>query len=148
MAPRCTRRVAVCSFQEPVPLFVVTGRGQDEEISAEIMFTAVSVGSSSKLQQSSEATRRFVRVAFWVDDRSVPVYETTTHYPENWTPYIFLSALKLTIKRNHLVHCDYRSPHAAVLNEVHFLFSGTLENALEVLESKNAFLLVMGGEEN
>jgi hypothetical protein len=119
----------------------------EEEVSSPIWFTSVSVGystqQSSETRQilrmgESEATRRFVRVAFWVDDGVAPVFETTTNYPDNWTPRLYLSALKLTIKRNKLVYCDCRLPGAAVLNEVHFLFSGTFENAFDVLESQNA----------
>jgi hypothetical protein len=148
----------VFSLESFKPIYVVSRRVESNQLSEEVVsepiwFTSISVGPSTNLtretQQSSEATRfRQVRVAFWVDDDAAPVFETTSFCPSNWTPRIFLSALRATIQRNQIVHCDCRSLHGSVLNEVHFLFSGTLENALEVLEGQNAFLLVRGGEEN
>jgi hypothetical protein len=151
--------MAVFSFEGFKPIYVVSRRVEGNQLSEEVVsepiwFTSVSVSPTissrtREMQQSSEATRlRIVRVAFWVDDCAAPVFETTSYCPTNWTPRIFLSALRTSIQRNQIVHCDCRSRHGSVLNEVHFLFSGTLENTLDVLEGQNAFLLVRGGEEN
>jgi hypothetical protein len=126
----------------------VSVQEDQEMICAPILFDAISAildASTTVFQQSSGICHQQLRVSFWLGDAAFPVHVVVILFPIGWTNRMYLAALKLSIDRKSLIVCDSEARQCR-LNDVHLLFTGSVQNATLVLESQNAFWLVRGGE--
>ena len=99
-------------------------------------------------QQSSENAGDYIRaarVSFWVDADHLPVFDCFVEFPLHWTPRIYLAVLKLSILRNDVCLCNIQQPTFFTLGTVHMLFGAQLDVVMSILQTRHAFILVLGG---
>jgi hypothetical protein len=110
MAPRSTRRRAVVSFVQKKELISISDSStEDFDKAARVNFTSVSVvamGHHRLTQQSSPGSHTVAQLAFWVDENVLPVFDCCVEYPTNWSPRIYLAALKVSILFHNSCLCD------------------------------------------
>ena len=109
MGPRCTRRRSVTCFLDQVHLYNLTNTFESNNF----MFTAISVDRipPTKAEQkvdspvANEGKMCTMRICILVDECSCPIYNSLVDVLLEWSPHIYLAALKLSIHQRHLVLC-------------------------------------------
>lgn len=158
MAPRATRRQAVVGFGSTVALFEIpqddrfpSSASLGQSIEATVRFSTISVGCLHTNQPEGERPG-FVnmRVSFWVDVQPLPLVSCAVPVPSLWTPRIVLAAICLSIRRKGIVTIIRNSSPAIggdgnTVNDVHWLFAFGMEEVMDILQSQNSFLYIVGG---
>lgn len=160
MGPRPTRQTAVLKMEAETPLYVLSHSInelhqnfaafpslQDLMADTRINFMAVSAAvDTSEAGENSQLAH--VKVQFWMDDLRDPVYAVMAPLPVLWSARLYLAALGLTIRRRKMVLSASDTTMGGVhptLNEVHWLYHQSVENASHILKEENAFYQVKGG---
>lgn len=149
MPPTCTRRQAVTVFDSSFCLYIVTQGDLFPQEQCYFNSIAVQAVGEREIEHDDRTMAlQTLRVTFWsVESSLLPVFEAIVVAPLDWTPRMYLAALSLTIRRRNGVCCnvDGINQRLSRLNEVHWLFNDSLENAISVLRDNHAFLFIDGG---
>ena len=108
-------------YTQPVPSNE-TRRHLMEAISATLSFYISSISTSQRLTNDNDYIDKIV-INFWSNDEMV--YSEKVCIPKTWSPWTFLAAVYVTIKKNKLCSIEsYEIKHmeSIIINDEHFLF--------------------------
>ena len=159
MAPRSTQLTADVDFPFLVALVLFSQVLPEPEMDEDnnipyveeprMYFTSLSAKARQHNVGDVINSKYIVLLSFWLDTCPSPVHTLDIPIPLSWSPHTYLAALQMSIQIRGTVIVspdNFVWPLAPTLNEVHWLFNLDIEVALHILEIRNAFGVVNGGE--
>ena len=150
MPPPATRQCAVTSFPTEIGLFLVSESNLFPSVHSHFVSISVrAIHCSAHVNQDDPSMESTMKVSFWSANSDQPVHEAIVSVPLEWSPRIFLAAIRLTVTQRNNV-CLYKvtdtPPGYCRINEVHWLYENITATTRSILEEQHAFVFIFGGD--